>query len=133
MRDSTDAVVEALDELRATLDENVAVINEIKRRIDRFIAAREAGLSCTEIVSTSPRPLIVELVTGNLQRLASAGSKVRRAEAAALHGEGQTMDAIATMFGVTRQRVSALLKQTGRDHLPANARRRPSTADETTA
>ena len=103
-------VIEALRDLRVALDQNLAAAEEIRRRIDRFLAAREAGQSYTEIVTSSPRPLIVELVTANLQRLATVVSKFRRAEAAALHDEGLTMEAIAAMFGVTRQRVSALLK-----------------------
>ena len=32
-------------------------------------------------------------------------------EARVLHGEGMTMDQIAKLFGVTRQRVSALLRE----------------------
>jgi DNA-binding transcriptional regulator LsrR (DeoR family) len=36
---------------------------------------------------------------------------VRRAEARALYAEGLTMDQIAERFGVTRQRVSALLRK----------------------
>jgi transposase len=38
------------------------------------------------------------------------GNRVRRTEARALHGEGMTMDEIAKLFGVTRQRISALLR-----------------------
>jgi predicted transcriptional regulator len=36
---------------------------------------------------------------------------VRRTEARTLHREGLTMDQIAQLFGVTRQRVSALLRE----------------------
>ena len=37
---------------------------------------------------------------------------MRRAEAHALYAEGLTMDQIAERFGVTLQRVSALLRKT---------------------
>ena len=47
----------------------------------------------------------------NLVALVDAGSRLRRAEARALHVEGMTMEQIADLFGVTRQRVSALLKR----------------------
>ena len=104
-----------MEDLRAALDANLAAAQEIRRRIDRFVAARADGRSYRDIVTSEPRPLIVELVTGKLDRLATVGSKLRRAEAAALHEEGLTMDAIADLFGVTRQRVSALLK-TANDH-----------------
>ncbi len=43
--------------------------------------------------------------------LADAGSRWRRAEARALHREGLSMEKIAVLFGVTRQRVSALLSK----------------------
>jgi len=52
----------------------------------------------------------VELTRDNLATLVEAGSRLRRAEAHALHAEGMTMEQIAELFGVTRQRVSALLR-----------------------
>lgn len=109
-RKPPDPVLDALEDLRVALDANLAAAGEIRRRIDRLVAARGEGRSYRDIVTNEPRPLIVELVTGKLDRLATVGSKLRRAEAAALHDEGLTMDAIADLFGVTRQRVSALLK-----------------------
>ena len=47
------------------------------------------------------------------EALAEFGARVRRAEAVALYGEGMTMEEIAEKFGVTRQRVSALLRDAG--------------------
>ena len=108
-----------MEDLRAALDANLEAAQEIRRRIDRFVAARAEGRSYRDIVTGEPRPLIVELVTGKLERLATVGSTLRRAEAAALHDEGLTMEAIAELFGVSRQRVSALLKPVnGRDPAP---------------
>jgi predicted transcriptional regulator len=49
------------------------------------------------------------MVTQSPENLAAYGSRVRRAEARVLHQEGLTMDQIAKLFGVTRQRISALL------------------------
>jgi hypothetical protein len=46
-----------------------------------------------------------------LETLQTISSRLRQAEARALRFEGLTMEAIGAMFGVTRQRVSALLKQ----------------------
>ena len=109
-RKQADPVLDALEDLRKALDANRAAADEIYRRIDRFVDARSHGASYTDIVTDSPRPLIVELVTAKLDRLATVGSRLRRAEAAALHAEGLTMERIAELFGVTRQRVSALLK-----------------------
>jgi hypothetical protein len=54
------------------------------------------------------RPLIVELLTRSLSSCPEAGGRLRRAEARALYTEGLTM-AVADLFGVTWQRVAALL------------------------
>ena len=49
------------------------------------------------------------LVVGSIA-LDTGGAGVRRAEARALYAEGLTMEQIAERFGVTRQRVSTLLR-----------------------
>jgi len=51
----------------------------------------------------------VQLLAAIQDKLTAAGADWRREEARALHREGLSMDAIALLFGVTRQRVSALL------------------------
>ena len=71
---------------------------------------REEGRSYKEIESGVTGPLVVELTRDNLAALIEAGSRLRKAEARALHAEGMTMEQIAELFGVTRQRVSALLR-----------------------
>ena len=105
-----DEVLEALDQLCAALDENLRAAQRIRERAEEIRAARADGRSYREIVEGAEHPLIVELVSDKLDRLFTAGSRLRRAEAAALHAEGLSMEAIGTVFGVTRQRVSALLK-----------------------
>jgi hypothetical protein len=110
MARSRDDVLDALDALLAVLDENAAAFDAIRARADEIIDARDAGRSYRDIVSKEKPPLIVELVTANLDRLSRAGSRLRRAEALALYEDGLTMDEIAVIFKVTRQRVSALLK-----------------------
>jgi DNA-directed RNA polymerase sigma subunit (sigma70/sigma32) len=82
----------------------------MRDRIAHVVSAREAGASYREIVSSEPGKLLVEMLTEAAKTLDAAGGTVRRAEARALHDEGMTMDEIATLFGVTRQRVSALLR-----------------------
>lgn len=106
----SDAVLAALDDLVAALKENDAAIRVMLKRAEAVRRARAKGLPYRDIVRTEERPLIVELLSGNQERLATAGSRFRRAEAAALRAEGLTLDEIARLFGVTRQRVIALLK-----------------------
>jgi hypothetical protein len=108
-----DPVLEALDAFVAALRANEASAHEATARAELIRAQRAAGRSYREIVAAEDRPLIVEIASRNLERLHEAGSRLRRAEARALHREGMTMDAIAQLFGVTRQRVSALLRGNG--------------------
>jgi len=105
-----DPVLDALDGLVRALRHNQARIEATIARAERIREQREAGLSYREIESGETRPLIVELTRDNLATLVEAGSRLRRAEARALHAEGMTMEQIAELFGVSRQRVSALLR-----------------------
>ena len=106
-----DPVLDALDQLTTALRENIARNERALARADSIREQRAQGLPYREIVSHAQRPLIVELVASNMAVLAEAGSRLRRAEARALHDEGLTMDRIASLFGVTRQRISELLRQ----------------------
>ena len=105
-----DETLAALQRLVAVAEHVTASLALVAERA-RFIADRRAeGLPYGEIIPLEQRPLVVELTAEAMQRLAEASSEFRRAEARALYAEGHTMDAIAAMFGVTRQRVSSLLR-----------------------
>jgi Homeodomain-like domain-containing protein len=106
-----DEVLDALDELVRALEANADRIGATIERANTIRRQREEGLSYRDIESGQRRPLIVEMTRDNLAALVEAGSRLRRAEARALHAEGMTMEQIAELFGVTRQRVSALLKR----------------------
>ena len=108
---ANDPVLEALEGLVRALRANQSRIEATIARAERIREQREEGLSYREIESGQERPLIVELTRDNLATLVEAGSRLRRAEARALHAEGMTMEQIAELFGVTRQRVSALLRR----------------------
>jgi hypothetical protein len=82
----------------------------MRRRITRMAAEREEGRAYADVLS-SPGPQLLELVTCATRQLETAGAELRRAEARALHDEGLTMDQIAERFGVTRQRISAVLRR----------------------
>lgn len=105
-----DPVLNALDEVIIALRENTARNEKVLTRAETLRRRRFADEMWSELVSEEERPLIVELLTQNMQALATAGSRLRRLEAKALHDEGMTMDRIASMFGVTRQRISELLR-----------------------
>ena len=110
-----DPFARALLDLERVLDVNLEHIALIKRRIAEIQRQRSDGLSYAEIVEAAQSPLLVQLITESRQTLDGGGARVRRAEALALHEEGMTMEEIAQSFGVTRQRVSALLREARRD------------------
>ena len=106
-----DAFLRALTALEATLADNQERTKLIKKRINQLRRLRAKGTSYAEIVATRDGPLLVQLLTESSTALDTSGASVRRAEARALYAEGLTMDQIAEGFGVTRQRVSALLRK----------------------
>jgi hypothetical protein len=107
----SDVFMEALDDLDRALDESLEMVERMKRRIREIRGVYSEGRSLREIVPNEEAPLIVQLLTDCTNLLHAYGNRVRRTEARALHREGMTMDEIAKLFGVTRQRVSALLRE----------------------
>jgi hypothetical protein len=110
-----DPVERALDELDRVLDANLERLTSIKGRIAETKRQRTDGMSYTEIVEAARTPLLVQIVTESKQSFDGVGARFRRSEALALYTEGMTMEEIAERFGVTRQRVSALLREARRD------------------
>ena len=106
-----DEFLKALTALEKVLADNGRRASLIKKRIARLRRLRAKGEPYAEIVSTKDGPLIVQLLTESSAALDSSGGNVRRAEAEALYAEGLTMEQIAKRFGVTRQRISALLRK----------------------
>jgi DNA-directed RNA polymerase sigma subunit (sigma70/sigma32) len=110
-----DRFLEALTALEGVLADNGRRARLIKKRIAQLRRLRSRGAPYAEIVSGKKEPLIVQLLTESSTALDTCGANVRRAEAHALYAEGLTMEQIAERFGVTRQRVSALLRKAPND------------------
>ena len=110
MSEETDLFFGAVDELDEALDRSVEMHARMKRRIQELRQARAEGRPLSEIVPDEQAPLLVQLLTESASLLHQYGNTVRRTEARALHSQGMTMEQIAKLFGVTRQRVSALLR-----------------------
>ena len=106
-----DPFLHALTALEEVIAENDRRAKLIKKRMGRIRRARADGLPYSDTVANEDGPLIVQLVTESSTALDSCGASVRRAEAQALYDEGMTMDQIAERFGVSRQRVSVLLRK----------------------
>lgn len=106
-----DPVLDAIDAVVTAIKANAENNQRIIRRAKQLQSLRRRGLAWGEIVPAEERPLIVEMLRENQERLTAAGSQFRRREAHALRAEGMTLDQIAALFGVTRPRVIALLRQ----------------------
>jgi hypothetical protein len=111
MSASDDPVLDALDALEGALAKHAERAEAMRARIAFIRRLRAEGLAYREIVPREEVPLIVELVSESSRDLDEAGGQFRRAEARALYDEGMTMDEIAEAFNVSRQRVSALLRE----------------------
>jgi len=109
--DSHDAVDACLESLNDTLGLIRSMAEQTMQQASRTRERRREGSSYVDAVAAEDQP-VVELVSRMIDVLVVVGSRLRRAEARALHEEGATMEEIAQLFGVTRQRVSALLKST---------------------
>jgi DNA-directed RNA polymerase specialized sigma24 family protein len=106
-----DAFLQALAALEEVMADNDRRAKLIRKRMTRIRGARARGMQYSETVSDEDGPLIVQLLTESSRALDTCGANVRRAEAQALYDEGMTMEQIAERFGVTRQRVSVLLRK----------------------
>jgi len=102
-------VAESLDDLVTAVQRIDALAQVTTERAERLRSRRERGEPYRDIVSAQERPFAVDLVNQMTDALIEAGGKFQRAQALALYAEGATMDEIAELFGVSRQRVSALL------------------------
>lgn len=105
------AFVEALADLDRALEANLERTRRMRRRIAELQRACASGRPIREIIPAEESPLLVQLLTESTSSLDEHGSRVRRTEARLLHREGVPMEQIAHLFGVTRQRVSALLRE----------------------
>ncbi|MFR9802304.1 hypothetical protein ACL02T_08360 [Pseudonocardia sp. RS010] len=113
-----DPALAALRALGAQLDRTMAGLAEARRRVRHVERLRAAGLSWHEIVTQEERPLVVEALTRALDDLGAAGGAFRREEARALQREQVSMTRIGKLFGVSRQRVSAILHDQARSPRP---------------
>lgn len=100
----------ALDALVTELENCVRQLEHAHARAAELRRQRSAGRPWLEIVGEEDRPLVVESISTVLASLSGAGSRFRREEALALQAEGVSINRIAAMFGVTRQRISALVR-----------------------
>ena len=115
------------DDVLASLTDLVVAADELRRRLSVLLDKAPlnnlrgaGGLSYGQVMPLNKRLQVIELISEACKSLTEAGGRFRQAEVRALYDEGMTMDEIAAVLGVTRQRVSALLRQVPR---PSQRRR----------
>ena len=110
MAENDSEAVDALDDvviaLEATCRESEIAAHEAKI----LRAESQKGRPLHEAFGAGPGPTLVVRLSQLQQRLTDAASRLRRAQARHLHREGLSTERIAELFGVTRQRISALLR-----------------------
>jgi hypothetical protein len=106
-----DPAATALRRLVSEIDSSIAELTRARTRADTLLTERRAGRAWLELVTTESRPLVVESVSSVLSRLSSAGHEWRREQALALRAESVSINRIAVLFGVSRQRISALVRE----------------------
>lgn len=109
MNPSEDPAVRALHELREQLAVTITDLGAAADRLAELAELRAAAHPWSDIVLAEDRPLIVETITRALDDLGAVGSRFRREEALALHRECMSISQIGQLFGVSRQRISALI------------------------
>lgn len=105
----------ALATLVTEIDTCIARLQHARDRAERLLQQRRTGAAWLDIVTAESRPLVVESISSVMASLATAGHAWRREQARALHEEQVSINRIAALFGVTRQRISVLLRETGTD------------------
>ena len=101
----------ALADLVTEIDRCVEELLQSRARAESLIRRRQDGAAWLEVVTNEARPLIVERISTVLATLSAAGHRWRREQATALQAEQISINRIAALFGVTRQRISALLRE----------------------
>lgn len=107
------------DEALTCLAELAEISGELHQQLSQFsrwtVAANQQSPKVTyaEVLPLDKRVAMTEQISEAIKTLSRDGHKFRRLEARALYEEGLTMAQLAYVFGVSRQRVSTLLREAG--------------------
>lgn len=108
---------EESDPALACLAKLAAVSQELHASASGFTESRARAhyraedLPYREMLPLRRRLEVIQRISSALRELNRHGQLFRRVEARALYDEGLTMAQLASVFGVSRQRVSALLRE----------------------
>jgi len=113
-RSEGEGVLAALDQLAEALEENARDQEILLERIGELHRARASGMSWEDILSKEEKLGTMQLLSRMLARLSAASGTLRKEMVDGLRDEGVSVPTIARLFGVTHQRVSNLLRRSGR-------------------
>lgn len=102
-------LVEALAAVAEVMNRSVERVAVVAARSRDLIDGRAAGSSYAELMAGATGPLVLDVLSELQDAVSAAGSRLRRAEVRALHAEGLSMEKIARLLRVSRQRVSAII------------------------
>jgi len=102
---------ETLERLATVLTRVSKDLQALAKRAEHLREELADGSALTDAMRAEARPLIISRMTQLVDELVGAALAVRRAEARQLRREGASQQQIAEIFGVTRQRVAALLAE----------------------
>jgi hypothetical protein len=105
-----DEALACRSDLAASSGELHQQLTELSRRLLLTKGRHLPGSSYAKMMPLEDRLAMMEQISAAIKALVREGSRFRRLEARALYAEGLTMAQLATVFGVSRQRVSALLR-----------------------
>jgi DNA-directed RNA polymerase specialized sigma24 family protein len=101
-----------LADLTASSGELFQQLTRLSHCLDSTRGQHLPGPSHAQMMPLEDRLATVEQISAAIRAVIRGASQFRRLEARALYAEGLTMAELATVFGVSRQRVSALLRHT---------------------
>lgn len=104
-----EALLEALTEMRAAVIQNRQLLAVIENRIELLSSALRSRHPAREVLLREEQPVLLQLLTEAILLMQNHGTRVRQTEAQLLYSEGLSMDEVADLFGVSRQRVSKLI------------------------
>jgi hypothetical protein len=107
-------VLAAVEGLATAVEANAQDERLLVRRLRELREGRAEGRSWLDLLGPDERPSVLGLTGRIIGRLTDAGGRLRRALARGLRLEGATISTIAERFGVSHQRISALLRQEDR-------------------
>ena len=106
----TDEVLAAIDAVVEVLTHNQVRTDATLQRAADLRTQRLAGRSYADILEHSDHPQLVEMLTLTVLELHDVGHRLRTVQAWALRQEGLSTQRIAQIYGVSRQRIMALLR-----------------------